>query len=544
MARGKVSLADRQRRPIACHTCRRRKQKCLGGPPCEACTKRNTECTFEPNDQTSSDSSSFSGHPPKRRHIEEVTGLRSHLDLLADLGSQGQDEYMRGRMIDSDQSINSEQDEEFKLPQQQRMLPDSTREFLSVGDAVTLPYLQAIRVNVEAVAGQSKFTLDAQRHPIIAPCVSTPDQISTPMLEKKVVDLLMKYYFTSAHGIMNILDQGAFKKLLNSWYSSPYAVDPSGLCLIYLVLAIGLVMAAPEPDSPEASIIVDIQSQHEGQAECFFRNANDLARTVSGFEDGDFWSIQALSLMSVYTLTISKWTPAYKYLGEAVRSAYALGLHKGPDLATCKNEHLAEERNLWRSLFVLDRFLATALGLPVAISEEVCSKDSLEALPSTKKSGKKRRRSQSVSSSGLDACVQASEFVSQALKRVYSGAQISTQVAHEIADACKRWAQRIPQKLDWFHLFNRNSTPAHGMAILHTQLFGCHSIMLFTRPFFLHLFSRVQPNVAGSQDETQQPNPRLDLLSEACVAASMQTIKLVQQVYQARRLPQRSPFVM
>ncbi|KAH7170321.1 fungal-specific transcription factor domain-containing protein [Dactylonectria macrodidyma] len=565
MARGRVADEFRRRTAKACYTCQRRKQKCAGGQPCEACTKRNIECIFGTNDPSSSDSSISSGPSFTRRKIEECTGLRSHLDLLARLGSQGQGGYLGGQMIDHHQRTTSGQDKEFKVPPQPPMLPGPIGRFCKqhvflktlaisylilrlvfVGDPATFTYLQAIRVKVEEVAGPSQFTLDSQRHSIIEPCVNTPDQIpNTPMLlEKKVVDLLVKYYFTNTYGLMDILDQRGFRKSLNSWYSNSCAVKPSSRCLIYLVLAIGLVMATPEPNTPEIEIITGIQSQNVHQAECFFRDAKDLANTVPGFEDGDIWSIQAHSLMSVYMLTVSKWTDAYAYLGAAVRSAYALGLHKGLGIATGSNELVAERRNLWRSLFVLDRFLATSLGWPVVISEGACSEDSLAAPPVTKTSGKKRRRSQSLSSSGLDACVQASEIISQVLRRVYSGTRISTRVAHEIADACKHWAHNVHSTLDWVHLFNSNSTPAQEMAILHIQLLGCHTIMLLTRPFFLHKLSEAQLNVPGSQVETQQPNPRLDLLSEACVTASMQIIRLVYHVFGDGRLPQRSQFVM
>lgn len=40
-----------------------------------------------------------------------------------------------------------------------------------------------------------------------------------------------------------------------------------------------------------------------------------LADPVSGFEDADFWSVQALLLTSLYMLAVSKRNAAYVYHG-------------------------------------------------------------------------------------------------------------------------------------------------------------------------------------------------------------------------------------
>lgn len=41
-----------------------------------------------------------------------------------------------------------------------------------------------------------------------------------------------------------------------------------------------------------------------------------LADPVSGFEDADFWSVQALILTSLYMLAVSKRNAAYAYHGK------------------------------------------------------------------------------------------------------------------------------------------------------------------------------------------------------------------------------------
>jgi hypothetical protein len=75
-------------------------------------------------------------------------------------------------------------------------------------------------------------------------------------------------------------------------------------------------MATPRPNSREEAIINDLRSEPSDRAEIFFRAAKSLGDPITGFEDADLWSIQALSLMSVYMLAVSKRNASYAYYGK------------------------------------------------------------------------------------------------------------------------------------------------------------------------------------------------------------------------------------
>ncbi|KAF7543054.1 hypothetical protein G7Z17_g11055 [Cylindrodendrum hubeiense] len=305
MTRPKVPEDKRQRIAQACDTCKRRKQKCNGLQPCNPCTKRNAHCTYSATEPPGTDNLSPFRPPFKRRHVETAAELGSHHDLLANLASGGQDDDMESQMLDdfgsgSHQITPFGQDEETHVYGQPRLLQDPTGRLL------------------EGVAGPSQFTMDPDRHKFTEPTLTVPETArNIHMLpEKKAADVLVQYFFTNTHGLMDILDRREFKQSLNLCYSSPLTVESSDLCLVYLVLAIGLAMASPIPGSPEHDIVIHLRSQPVDQAEVFFRSAKGLGDPVSGFEDGNFWSIQALCLMSVYMLAVSKRNAAYAYLGQ------------------------------------------------------------------------------------------------------------------------------------------------------------------------------------------------------------------------------------
>jgi Fungal specific transcription factor domain len=223
----------------------------------------------------------------------------------------------------------------------------------------------------------------------------------------------------------------------------------------------------------------------------------------------------------------------------AVRSAFALGLHRVSEtMVIFKSEELTVRRNLWRSLFVLDRFLAASLGRPTAISEDDCSDDAL-ATPERPIAG-----DTSIASGGLDAAVRSCQVIGQILKKVYSKRKISTKVALEIADSCKTWMSSLHPDLHYSHATTGPISPIQGIAILHINLLYYHSIILLTRPFFLYLFTKIQEERMGGHQSTPRFSSRMERFCEACVTASTHTISLVQVAFEHRYLPQRNPFVL
>lgn len=227
-----------------------------------------------------------------------------------------------------------------------------------------------------------------------------------------------------------------------------------------------------------------------------------------------------------------------------MRSGFALGLHRiGDTTLIFDSDQVIVRRKLWRSLFVLDRFLATSLGRPTAIQEEDCSADALDSPKPLTQDGMQPPHD-NLSSRGLDAAVKTCQSIGHILKKVYSKRRISTKLAQEIAGECEMWNRRIHPDLSASNLFNGTITAAQGMAILHVQLLACHSIILLTRPFFLYLLIRAQKDKHGSSKPPRRYPSRLERFSEACVAASTQTIALVQTAFQSAYLPQRNPFVL
>ncbi len=122
------------------------------------------------------------------------------------------------------------------------------------------------------------------------------------------------------NGLVEVCHRKTFMMTLEQCYSDPLSTDPHWLCLLHLILAIGLVMATPRPGTPDDIIIRRLRADPVDRAELFYANAKHLCDPSTGFEDSGFWSIQALTLMSVYMLAVSRRNAAYAYYGNYLTS--------------------------------------------------------------------------------------------------------------------------------------------------------------------------------------------------------------------------------
>lgn len=120
---------------------------------------------------------------------------------------------------------------------------------------------------------------------------------------------------TQINGLVEVCHRKTFMTTLEQCYTDPLNIDPHWLCLLHLIFAIGLVMATPRPGTRDDIIIRRLRADPVDRAELFYANAKHLCDPSTGFEDSGFWSIQALTLMSVYMLAVSRRNAAYAYYG-------------------------------------------------------------------------------------------------------------------------------------------------------------------------------------------------------------------------------------
>ena len=221
----------------------------------------------------------------------------------------------------------------------------------------------------------------------------------------------------------------------------------------------------------------------------------------------------------------------------AIRSAYALGLHREETLIIFGLEEQQSRRNLWRTLYVLDRFLSVSLGRPVAISDDECTGPALTPIDNLSSSSK----FSDTHSRALEAAVRSCRSIGTILKEVYQKRKISTELAQQISDECKTWPQKLAPPLHWRQASAQRRI--QGVAILHVNLFYSHSIILLTRPFFLHLLRLKVEGAESVSGPDRARSQHMEKFSDACVVASSHTIMLACMAHEGQYLQRRNPWV-
>lgn len=224
----------------------------------------------------------------------------------------------------------------------------------------------------------------------------------------------------------------------------------------------------------------------------------------------------------------------------AVRSAYSLGLHREEALVIFSPAERGLRRQVWRSLFILDRFLAISFGRPFAIAQEDCSGDALDPpldSPNPTPSDLKDINT------GLEAGVRGINFMTIVIKKIYQERKFSTKVAQELSDLCKIYPRKLPRSLHWRRASPNNRRQA--MTILHVNTLYCFSVILFTRPFFVHILrTEMQRIYLATPEEQQVTFNKMEKYSEACTIAALHMIALIQNAYDGGYLPRRDPFAI
>ncbi|KAI1777911.1 fungal-specific transcription factor domain-containing protein [Hypoxylon cercidicola] len=430
-----------------------------------------------------------------------------------------------------------------------------------VGESASLSYLQLIRMIVSSVAGDSAFTQDTARHNIVENTIQLPQDIKpTGVLpNRKTADVLVESFFINTSGFIEVFRKEEFLQNVQECYNDPLRITQKDLCKLNLVFAIGLVIACPLPGTEAAAVIQNLHSESANlpsvstnHAELFYRNARDLYGPATGFEDADFWSVQALILMSLYSLAVSKRNASYIYIGMAIHSAKALGLHREETMEVFPVPEQQLRRNVWRTLFVFDRFLAASLGRPITISEGDCSEHALDfEREATTDESPMRNDTGVTNSMALDAAVRSSMLIGTTLRKFYSRRKISTLVGQEITDRLQVWEREMHQSLHCRRILGSPIDQAEAVAVLHVNLLHCHSVLLLTRPFFLFLikwgYKLGYDDLTGNSQKLSSADQRLERLerfSQASIEAAQRTIILAQAALDAEYLPRCNPFVI
>ncbi|KLJ13002.1 hypothetical protein EMPG_12045 [Blastomyces silverae] len=385
----------------ACEQCRRRKIRCDGEQPCEACQwyKKTDRCHY-------------SDPRPSRRHVEKLSSTLDEyrcvmdklfpdiaveslanlsreqlLELIADIPPKASLSPITSPLKESTMSPLSPEDENLEslqtMPEESgdsqesegpdflaRISDDVNALSLSskqpstyLGISSVMAVMRVImwidpnsagyfsRTSNRQAHRRRKYSLSSESYPWSSQpnrCVTLP---SEPVQIRSNSSQLINAYFTYCQAFIPLLDEAAFRGALLNGNRS----DRRWMGLLNMVFALGSIAAYPVDDTSH---------------ELYYRRARQYL-TLDSLDSAHLETVQTLALMGGFYLHyVSQPNLGNSLMGVALRMATTLGLHREFVVnAAGKSNHTRTlsvdiRRRVWWSLFCLDTWAHMTLGRP------------------------------------------------------------------------------------------------------------------------------------------------------------------------------------
>ncbi|KAK0388622.1 hypothetical protein NLU13_4865 [Sarocladium strictum] len=331
----------RNKPTLSCHECVERKTKCdRGRPHCLACIKRQTDCTYdhvanllEETNRTAANGRRMT-KPPKKKPMG--TNGKEVIPNIADRGSlNGRDATSRGAVA------------------------------LSTGLMSNVPYTFPSSSNVFGIGSEHPFAN-------YWTCEGGLPEVISVLPEKIQADILLSRYFECVDPVYPMIHRQTFYADYEHFWSlsqdDKNATDADFVGLMFVMLGLGTQFVTST--SP---------NEKKQTAEFYASAANQALRMFSYLSQASVRSLQAMVLMVYFLINDNHASDGWSFAGIVVRQAYAMGLHRDPNIVTPDATPFEKQqrRKLWQAVLLQDTFLTVLLSLPPSATHTDVNVDDL-----------------------------------------------------------------------------------------------------------------------------------------------------------------------
>lgn len=403
-----------QRRRVwrACESCRRKKIKCDGcEPTCAQCQTSGSQCTW----LQTKDRAALSRHyvqelEARLLHMEslftQITPVLEQLGPSLNLPSTSGQSSATGPSTEDPQQANSvlqalssrvaadTRTDSSASPESSgiKMEDDVSESFGQlaldehghmrwIGGSSTMSLIQSFRALTSNPLQRVSPTEEDPRAP--GPSVNKlyfpasvffgkihalpgPEEVEYP--EEDLCDKLVDAYFQRLHFLMPILDKPSFmtryKKLMQRRGDTDFIqTEAAFTSVVFAVFACSAKLVNDPRLSPE-------NADDVGMGMVYYERA--LVLHYISHNSIQIPHVQSFILMSSFLCSINCLPQAWILVGQAVRTAQDLGLHRSPRRLLISPIEKETRRKIWWNVYCLDRMLALALGRPLGVEDSDC----------------------------------------------------------------------------------------------------------------------------------------------------------------------------
>jgi hypothetical protein len=189
---------------------------------------------------------------------------------------------------------------------------------------------------------------------------------------KEQADTLVAKYFEAVDPVYPMLHKEAFYVEYDDFWALPtdkkLEVDPSLVALQFAIYAMGAQFMHFDTDAAKSQI-----------SEFYVSAAHQSLRLYPFLSKTSLRSIEAMVLIAYFLMNDNKTTDAWAFAGILVKQAYAMGLHRDPDIIVprASAQEKNQRRKVWQAVFHQDTFITVLVKLPPTTNFSDVSIDSL-----------------------------------------------------------------------------------------------------------------------------------------------------------------------
>ncbi|KAI6382039.1 hypothetical protein MCOR25_000918 [Pyricularia grisea] len=331
----------RNKPTLSCSQCVERKTKCDRGRPCLACIKRQTDCQYAyvanliEETRSSSNGLRMLKAPRKKKPEPLVSPVAAKSDLR--LAAAGQSP-LHGSVA------------------------------LSTGLLSHIPHSHPTASNIFGVGTRHPFENTWSYHgglPEVIFCIP----------EKVQCDILLTTYFDRVDPVYPMIHRQTFYADYEHFFSLSKEdrdkTDADFVALVCVMLALANQFL-PDLFSP---------AERKNSAEYLASASNQALRVGSYLSRASIRSVQAMVLITYFLINDNHASDGWAFAGVLMRQAYAMGLHRDPNLVAPEATVFEKQqrRKVWQAVLLQDTFLTVLLSLPpTATHTDVNVEDFLE----------------------------------------------------------------------------------------------------------------------------------------------------------------------
>ncbi|EIW62114.1 uncharacterized protein TRAVEDRAFT_115809 [Trametes versicolor FP-101664 SS1] len=194
-----------------------------------------------------------------------------------------------------------------------------------------------------------------------------PEEVEYP--ERDLADKLVDAYFARFHFLMPVIDKPSFLRKYkdvmdhreNPEFKRNYMAFIALMCSVFAV-------ASRFVDDPRLNKNGNLDDG--GMGVVYIERA--LILHYTSYPSIQLEHVQCFLLMSSFLCSVNCLPQAWLLVGQAVRAAQDIGLHRSPRWLALSPIQKETRRKIWWGVYTLDRMLALALGRPLAIEDADC----------------------------------------------------------------------------------------------------------------------------------------------------------------------------